>query len=125
MIVVIADDFTGAAELAGLGLRYGLRVEMSTVVNQDTDAELLIIATDTRSVSKDEARQEMEKATCEILKLKPELIFKKVDSVLRGHILAELTAQLNKEPNIGVCFLSSAKLSINLLAKTENGNSFS
>lgn len=94
MIAVIADDLTGAAELAGIGLRYGLQVEMSTVVNTDTNAELLVISTDTRSVSEVEAWHEMATVTRELLKLKPDLIFKKVDSVLRGHVLAELTAQL-------------------------------
>jgi uncharacterized protein YgbK (DUF1537 family) len=94
MIAVIADDLTGAAELAGLGLRYKLQVEMSTVVNHDTKAELLILATDTRSVKEDEVIHEMEKVTSQVLKLKPAMIFKKVDSVLRGHILAEITAQL-------------------------------
>lgn len=95
MIAVIADDLTGAAELAGIGLRYGLQTVMSTVVNSGTDTELLIISTDTRSVSEEEAVHEMAGVTEEVMKLKPVLIFKKVDSVLRGHVLAELTAQLD------------------------------
>jgi len=28
MIAVVADDFTGAAELAAMGLRYGLNAEV-------------------------------------------------------------------------------------------------
>ena len=30
MIVVIADDFTGAAEIGGIGLKYGLKVVIET-----------------------------------------------------------------------------------------------
>jgi len=55
MIAVIADDFTGAAELGGLGLRYGMSVEIETEVTNDCKVDLLIIATDTRSVSKKQA----------------------------------------------------------------------
>jgi D-threonate/D-erythronate kinase len=95
MIAVIADDFTGAAELAGIGLRYHLNVELGTEVNKYTRADLFIIATDTRSLSEAEAIQDMQKHTRDLLALQPTLIFKKTDSVLRGHILAEMRAQLS------------------------------
>lgn len=95
MIAVIADDFTGAAELAGIGLRYHLNVELGAEVNDYTKADLFIIATDTRSLTEAEAVQEMQKHTRRLLALQPDLIFKKTDSVLRGHILAEMQAQLS------------------------------
>src|SRR5882757_10096749 len=44
MIAVIADDLTGAAELGGIGLRYGLSVEVNMDVNLSTKADLLVIA---------------------------------------------------------------------------------
>ena len=94
MIVVIADDISGAAELAGIGLRYGLTVEMSTVVDRDADAELLVIATDTRSMNEEDAITEIKKVTSEVMLLHPGIVFKKIDSVLRGHVVAELSAQL-------------------------------
>jgi uncharacterized protein YgbK (DUF1537 family) len=95
MIAVIADDFTGAAELAGIGLRYHLNVELGTEVNKDTNADLYVIATDARSMTEAEAVQVMQKHTQALLSLQPEMIFKKTDSVLRGHILAEMRAQLS------------------------------
>ena len=49
MLAVIADDLTGAAEIGGIGLSYGLKVEISSKVNPSTEADLLVIATDTRS----------------------------------------------------------------------------
>ncbi|HEY4150917.1 MAG TPA: four-carbon acid sugar kinase family protein [Chitinophagaceae bacterium] len=94
MIAVIADDFTGAAELGGIGLRYGLSVEINTAVNPAAKADLLIIAADTRSTDEATAVKEMETITNALLQLKPKLIYKKTDSVLRGHIIAEITAQL-------------------------------
>lgn len=94
MIVVIADDLTGAAELGGLGLRYGLKVEINTEVNVHSGADLLIVSTDTRSMEKQEAIEAIADITQRVAQIKPQLIFKKVDSVLRGHIVAELTTQL-------------------------------
>ena len=94
MIVVIADDFTGAAELGGIGLKYGLTVEVNTEVNVHSTADLLIVATDTRSLKLKEALAVMEKITRQVSELKPGLVFKKVDSVLRGHVVPELMVHL-------------------------------
>jgi uncharacterized protein YgbK (DUF1537 family) len=94
MIAVIADDFSGAAELGGIGIRYHLSVEVNTMVNTNTTADVLIIATDARSLPKQEAVQVMQQHMQQLMALHPELIFKKTDSVLRGHIVAELMAQL-------------------------------
>ncbi|MEO6520970.1 MAG: four-carbon acid sugar kinase family protein [Mucilaginibacter sp.] len=96
MIIVIADDFTGAAELGGIGLRYNLKVEVNTSVNLQSKADLLVIATDTRSMTKNEAVAEMERVTEQVVKLNPTLIFKKVDSVLRGYVAEELLAHIQK-----------------------------
>jgi uncharacterized protein YgbK (DUF1537 family) len=94
MIAVIADDLTGAAELAGIGLTYHLKTEINTVVDPNCNADLLIISTDTRSLPAKEAKQLITQITLELVKLKPRLIFKKIDSVLRGHILAEISSQM-------------------------------
>ncbi len=94
MIAVIADDFTGAAEIGGIGLRYGLNVIIETEVIQKSDADLLIIATDTRSLDAGKAATVVENITNQLLALNPEFIYKKIDSVLRGNIAAELYAQI-------------------------------
>jgi uncharacterized protein YgbK (DUF1537 family) len=90
MIVVIADDLTGAAELGGIGLNYQLNVEINTQIDLHSKADLVVIATDTRSMTKAEAMLETARVTTALAVLEPELIFKKVDSVLRGHIAEEL-----------------------------------
>ncbi|MCX6237950.1 MAG: hypothetical protein NTY07_10425 [Bacteroidia bacterium] len=92
MIAVIADDFTGAAEIGGVGLRYGLNVLIETVVNKVDGVDLLVIATDTRSLSAEAASEEVTQITSQLMQLGPKLIFKKIDSVLRGHIANELEA---------------------------------
>jgi uncharacterized protein YgbK (DUF1537 family) len=46
MIVIIADDFTGAAELAGISLRYGLATDVCLNEVVESDADVLIVCTD-------------------------------------------------------------------------------
>lgn len=95
MIAVIADDFTGAAEIGGIGLRRGMKVQIETTVVGTENTDLLIIATDTRSLPCKKAKKEIAKITRQLNKLKPECIFKKLDSVLRGNIYDELIAQID------------------------------
>lgn len=95
MIAVIADDFTGAAEIGGIGLRYGLKVEIYTSVPKSVDVDLLIIATDTRLVSSDEAYSRVHKAVRELGKFNPELVFKKIDSLMRGQVSNEISAMIS------------------------------
>jgi D-threonate/D-erythronate kinase len=95
MIAVIADDFTGAAEIGGVGLRYGLKVLIETVVNKDSDVDLLVIATDTRSLGEAAAYEEVARITRELITLEPKFIFKKIDSVLRGHVAKEMEALMH------------------------------
>lgn len=94
MIAVIADDLTGAAELGGIGLRHGLKTEIRLHVGDPTDAELLVIAADSRSKEEAAAIEEITRITRDLRQLKPEFIYKKTDSVLRGHVIAELKVHL-------------------------------
>src|SRR5688572_13192795 len=94
MIAVIADDFTGAAELAGISLRYGLKVSVCLHDEISTDADVLIISTDSRSFKKKEAIKVTADAVKKVLQLKPDFIYKKIDSVLRGYVLDELKVQM-------------------------------
>lgn len=96
MIAVIADDLTGAAEIGGIGLRYGLKVEISQQVDPDTKADLLIVNTDSRSKSLPDAIRAVTEACQNIKALQPEFIYKKIDSVMRGHVLAEIEAELTE-----------------------------
>ncbi len=94
MIAVIADDFTGAAELAGISLRYGLKVELCVGEVEHKDADVLVVSTDSRSLKKNEAIRITEELLKKILELKPKLIYKKIDSVMRGYVLQEAKLQM-------------------------------
>lgn len=91
MITVIADDITGAAEIAGIAFSYGLptRLVMSSA-SVVPPCDVLVVATDTRSLDRSEAVAETLKVI-NGLSLSGRL-FKKTDSALRGHVEAELKA---------------------------------
>ena len=92
MIAVLADDLSGAAELAGAALLHGLRAEVQTRFTADTDADLVCIDTDTRLRPPAEAAAIVAQAGREVAAARPEWVFKKCDSVLRGAVLAESRA---------------------------------
>lgn len=94
MIVVIADDFTGAAELAGISLRYGQAVELFVGEVTYSNAEVIVISADSRSLRKKDALRRISAVSREAIKMWPTLIFKKVDSVLRGYVIQELKVQM-------------------------------
>ena len=94
MFVVITDDFTGAAEIAGLVLAKGLTAAIETRTVHATACDVLVIATNMRSIGRVAASQESARLTTELMALRPAMIFKKVDSVLRGHIGPELGAMM-------------------------------
>ena len=122
-MVVIADDITGAAEMAGIAFRFGLRAHLQLCSPSNTQQLLpppstgrergwvSILATDTRGMNCEEAVEETKRITTNLLIASPswgrlegwggeiaspsrgrlEGAFKKTDSALRGHVVAELT----------------------------------
>ncbi len=97
MLTVLADDLTGAAEIAGIGLRYGLRTALLTEVRERLpEADLLVAATDTRSLAEGEAAAETRRMTRLLRRAGASAWFRKTDSALRGHVEAELEAMLDE-----------------------------
>ncbi len=101
MIIVIADDITGAAEIAGIAKTAGFNTKLvmigesatedeNSVAKDDFMADVIVYATDTRQMSEEDAVRLVE----QLVKSLPSncVLFKKTDSVLRGHILAECKA---------------------------------
>lgn len=94
-MIVIADDITGAAEIAGIASTRGADVRLVcggsvNCCNVATDGTT-VIATDTRSMSEVEAIAETHRIASAISH-QPSAIFKKTDSALRGHVVVELQA---------------------------------
>lgn len=92
-IAVLADDLTGAAEIAALGARCGRRAVILTSDLEPTEnPELVVIDTDTRLEAPEIAAQRVyQTSRLEVVAGAP-LLYKKTDSVLRGPVRAELEA---------------------------------
>jgi len=92
MIGVVADDLTGAAELGAIGLRYGLSAEVLLHGAPVPKAPLVCVDTDSRSCPPAEAGRRAGSAARGLVSAGASRIYKKVDSVLRGRVVAELEA---------------------------------
>ena len=94
MIAVIADDLTGAAEMAGIALGFGLQVRLfMSESGPVSDTNVLIVSTDSRSMKLPDALQATRQVLESIMRQRPDIIFKKTDSILRGHVGPELAMQ--------------------------------
>lgn len=110
IVAVIADDITGAAEMAGIGFRHGFKTSLMTMTGQEEtlalpDCELLVCATDTRSQTEQEAARITRQVTSRLVEAGVRYFFKKVDSALRGHVEAELQAMLEVLPYESALYL--------------------
>ncbi len=94
MICVIADDLAGAAELGGVALRYGRTAEVQLAFDAGSGADAICVNTDSRSCLADEAASRVAQAAIGCRQAGITDVFKKVDSVLRGWVVAELDALL-------------------------------
>jgi uncharacterized protein YgbK (DUF1537 family) len=94
-LLVLADDLTGAAEIAAIAHRAGLRSVVHTRASiESSNAEVVVVNTETRLLPTAKAGRRIQSL---LTRLKPENFagfFKKTDSVLRGPVLAELDACL-------------------------------
>ena len=96
-LLIIADDFTGALDTGIQFKKYGICTQVFTKtriedneINPDT--EVLVIDSESRPLTKEEAYLEVLNITKWAISKGIEIIFKKTDSALRGNIGAELKA---------------------------------
>jgi uncharacterized protein YgbK (DUF1537 family) len=121
MIGVIADDLTGAAELGAVGLRHGLRVEIVVKGEPSGEADLVCVDTDSRSCVPEEAGRRAASAAKLLHAAKARWIYKKVDSVLRGQVTAEVESVM-KQLQLGRALLLPANPSLG--RKIQDGRYF-
>jgi uncharacterized protein YgbK (DUF1537 family) len=95
MIGVIADDLTGAAELGAIGWRHGLHAEIIRS-GRPGAADLVCVDTDSRAIEPAEAAKRAAAAAKMLRAAGAKWIYKKVDSVLRGQVTAEVEAVMKQ-----------------------------
>lgn len=92
--VLIADDLTGACDAAAPFAASGL----STVVPLTAEtpaADVVSFSTDSRDVKPAEARRRLAAIAPQVRSLAPRVVFKKIDSTLRGNTGHEIVAALD------------------------------
>lgn len=104
-IIIIADDFTGALDTGVQFASKGIKTLVKTGTDCDFDKlsakeiQILVLDTETRHLSADEAYQIVYKITKKALEKGVHHVYKKTDSALRGNIGSELTAVLDASGN--------------------------
>ena len=91
-VLVIADDLTGAGEIAGIGHRYGLPTRLVRGQLSKFEPGVTVVDTDSRLLSASDASEVVRRFVSKAPAGQYELVYKKVDSALRGQILPELEA---------------------------------
>lgn len=93
MILVLADDFSGAAEIGGVAHAFGLPCEVKLNPDFSTNAEVLVIDLDSRSLSREGAVKKWQLLAKQLAQSERRYsLFKKVDSVMRGYLIPEISA---------------------------------
>lgn len=98
-LVVIADDLTGAADTSVQFCPFLKRVwlfpgEIPPAVRQSSGSTAWGVHTDSRALSPNQAYLRSKKLAATLLKEGPALIYKKVDSCMRGNVGVEVQALL-------------------------------
>lgn len=93
-IAVIADDLTGASDCGGQLVHYGLRVSVVLGRREPNPLpnEAVILDTDSRSLPGEEAYRAVREACGHIRKESFDVLYKKLDSTMRGNIGQEINA---------------------------------
>ncbi|WP_307892562.1 four-carbon acid sugar kinase family protein [Bacillus swezeyi] len=94
-IAIIADDLTGASDCGGQLVHYGLNVFVKIEAEECTErqtSDAVIFNTDSRSMPAARAETAVKKISKQISQTSFDVVYKKIDSTMRGNIGAELNA---------------------------------
>lgn|SRR5699024_9649834 len=91
-IAIIADDLTGACDTGVQLVNYGIDASVIIQNNKNTTSQATIYNTDSRALEKKQAYEQVSEVikTIEINEL--DILYKKIDSTMRGNIGSELNA---------------------------------
>lgn len=92
ILLILADDLTGAADCAAAFVGRAARVVVALDEQVRVNAPVLAIDLDTRSRSERSARRIVRRAFASRRACRAAILFKKIDSTLRGHVAAEIAA---------------------------------
>jgi len=94
-IALIADDLTGACDAA---IQFKMRAVRSLVLFEPDavqDARVQAFTTETRNLDESEVESKIRELAARISAAQPQMVFKKIDSLLRGNPALEIAATLD------------------------------
>ncbi|KRF06820.1 hypothetical protein ASG89_18390 [Paenibacillus sp. Soil766] len=95
-VAVIADDLTGAgdtgAQFAKHGLHVTIRLQFRAGMEAVSEQDVLVLDTDSRSLNAEAAYQRAVEASRCAQAFEADVVFKKIDSTLRGNLGSEMDA---------------------------------
>lgn len=99
-IAVIADDLTGANDCGVQLVKFDL--EVSVMINANGKAEenqeICIYNSDSRALQSEVAYQKVKEISEQVVKHSPAIVYKKMDSTMRGNVGSELNALIDVFP---------------------------
>jgi uncharacterized protein YgbK (DUF1537 family) len=98
-IAIVADDLTGALDAAGPFAERGLATRLIVAADGTYGwsagrCDVLSVTTESRHLGRDEAADRVRATVADVLQLQPRMLFKKLDSTLRGNVATEIAAAL-------------------------------
>lgn len=90
-VLVVADDLTGAMDSASRFASRGFETSVRLGSDEADGADVVVVDTDSRYVTPAEARERVRSA---VRNHSAHLVYKKVDSTIRGNVVAETEAAL-------------------------------
>jgi uncharacterized protein YgbK (DUF1537 family) len=98
-VAIIADDLTGALDTAAPFASHGLDTWLTLPSDTasrgvDAGAEVVALTTESRHLAADQAANRVESAIHRLATLRPQVVFKKIDSILRGNVGAEIVGAM-------------------------------
>ena len=99
-VLIVADDLTGALDTSGPFAQQGLTtMVMAQPLDSDADAvrdaRVVSINTDSRHLGPAAAADRVERCVRHFARQRFDIVFKKIDSTLRGNVTSETMALMN------------------------------
>ncbi|WP_455369148.1 four-carbon acid sugar kinase family protein [[Eubacterium] cellulosolvens] len=96
---VIADDLTGAndtgVQFSKQGLKTIVLAKTDSLVELSKQADVIVLDTESRALAKQDAYERVKEAANRLVEAKISIIYKKIDSTLKGNIGAEIDAVMD------------------------------
>ncbi|MDD3140671.1 MAG: four-carbon acid sugar kinase family protein [Lachnospiraceae bacterium] len=91
--LIVADDFTGSNDTGVQMRKRGIQVEVTLFPDAEIEIESMVLDTESRNIPAESAYKKVKDMTSKVMSQNTfDIVFKKIDSTLRGNVVAEIKA---------------------------------